>query len=50
VGSDWPFLQAPERIDYGLILALIEKLVSDPVDRHTVLWETPLRLFGFDEA
>ena len=49
-GSDWPFLRAPERIDYGLILALIEKLVPDPVDRHTMLWETPLRLFGFDEA
>ena len=49
-GSDWPFLRAPERIDYGLILALIERLVSDPGDRRKVLWETPIRLFGFDES
>ena len=49
-GSDWPFLRAPERIDYGLILALIERLVPDPEDRRKVLWETPLRLFGFDES
>ena len=49
-GSDWPFLRAPERIDYGLILALIERLVPDPGDRRKVLWETPLRLFGFDES
>ena len=49
-GSDWPFLRAPERIDYGLILALIERLVPDPGDRRKVLWETPIRLFGFEES
>ena len=49
-GSDWPFLRAPERIDYGLILALIERLVPDPVDRRKVLWETPIRPFGFGES
>ena len=48
-GSDWPFLRAPERIDYGLVLALIERLVPDSGDRRKVLWETPMRLFGFDE-
>ena len=47
-GSDWPFLRAPERIDYGLTLALIERLLPDPVDRRKVLWDTPVRLFGFD--
>ena len=47
-GSDWPFLQAPERIDYGLTLALLERLVPDPRDRRAVLWDTPVRLFGFD--
>ena len=49
-GSDWPFLRAPERIDYGLVLALIERLIPDPGDRRKVLWETPMRLFGFDES
>ena len=29
-GSDWPFLRAPERIDYGTILALTEKLDPGP--------------------
>jgi hypothetical protein len=42
--------QAPERIDYGLILALIQRLVPDPSDRRKVLWDTPARLFGFDSA
>jgi predicted TIM-barrel fold metal-dependent hydrolase len=47
-GSDWPFLRAPERIDYGTILALTERLVPDPGDRRKVLWDTPARLFGFE--
>jgi predicted TIM-barrel fold metal-dependent hydrolase len=46
-GSDWPFLKAPERIDYGTILTLFEYLVPDPADRRMILWETPSRLFGF---
>jgi predicted TIM-barrel fold metal-dependent hydrolase len=46
-GSDWPFLRAPERIDYGTILTLTEKLIPDPGDRRKVLWDTPARLFGF---
>lgn len=46
-GSDWPFLRAPERIDYGTILALFEKLVPDAGDRRKILWDTPARLFGF---
>ena len=48
-GSDWPFLQAPERIDYGLILALVERLVPQPGDRRKLLWDTPMQLFGFSE-
>jgi len=46
-GSDWPFLRAGERIDYGTILALTEKLIPEAEDRRKVLWETPARLFGF---
>ena len=46
-GSDWPFLRAPERVDYGPLLCLIEQLVPDPRNRRKPLWETPRALFGF---
>lgn len=46
-GSDWPFLRAPERIDYGPLLALFEQLVPDATDRQTIGLGTPQRLFGF---
>jgi predicted TIM-barrel fold metal-dependent hydrolase len=46
-GSDWPFLRAPERVDYGPLLSLVEQLVPDPGDRRKLLWETPRALFGF---
>jgi predicted TIM-barrel fold metal-dependent hydrolase len=45
--SDWPFLRAPVRIDYGPLLALLEELVPDRVERRQILWETPCREFGF---
>jgi predicted TIM-barrel fold metal-dependent hydrolase len=45
--SDWPFLKAPTRIDYGPLLALFEQLVPDAVARRDIQWETPKRLFGF---
>jgi predicted TIM-barrel fold metal-dependent hydrolase len=48
-GSDWPFLRAPERVDYGPLLTLVESLFPAPADRRKLLWETPRRLFGFDE-
>ncbi len=46
-GSDWPFLRAPERVDYGPLLSLVEHLVPDATDRRMLLWETPRALFGF---
>ena len=46
-GSDWPFLRAPERIDYGTLLKLVERLFPDADERRRLLWETPCRLFGF---
>jgi predicted TIM-barrel fold metal-dependent hydrolase len=45
--SDWPFLRAPERLDYGPLLKLVETVVPDALDRRKVLWDTPSRLFGF---
>lgn len=48
--SDWPFLRAPRRIDYGPLLAALERRLPDEAARHAVLCETPRRLFGFDDA
>jgi predicted TIM-barrel fold metal-dependent hydrolase len=48
--SDWPFLRAPARIDYGPLAALLRDLLPDPAARRAVLWDTPTRLFGFDAA
>ncbi len=45
--SDWPFLRAPARIDYGPLQALAHDWLPDADDRHAVLWDTPKRLFGF---
>jgi predicted TIM-barrel fold metal-dependent hydrolase len=45
--SDWPFLRAPQRLDYGPLLQLLAQAVPDEAMRHDILWRTPLRLFGF---
>jgi predicted TIM-barrel fold metal-dependent hydrolase len=45
--SDWPFLRAPARVDYGPLLALFERLVPDAGARRAIAWDTPRRLFGF---
>jgi predicted TIM-barrel fold metal-dependent hydrolase len=47
--SDWPFLKASKRIDYGPLLKLAQTLLPDKDDRHKLLWETPQKLFGFGE-
>lgn len=46
-GSDWPFLKATERVDYGPLLTLAASLLPDPTVRRKIMWETPCRLFGF---
>lgn len=46
-GTDWPFLRAPQRVDYGPLLKLVERLFPDTDDRRRLLWETPCTLFGF---
>ncbi len=45
--SDWPYLRAPGKVDYGVLLKLVERQFPDAADRHKLLWETPGRLFGF---
>jgi predicted TIM-barrel fold metal-dependent hydrolase len=44
--SDWPYLKASARLDYGPMLALGLTQMSR-AERHQVLWETPARLFEF---
>lgn len=45
--SDWPFLKANKRVDYGPLLKLVENLLPGEHDRRKLLWETPQKLFGF---
>jgi predicted TIM-barrel fold metal-dependent hydrolase len=45
--SDWPFLKAPRRLDYGPLLQLLAHTVHDAEMRRQILWDTPRQLFGF---
>ena len=45
--SDWPYLRAPARVDYGVLLQLALTLFPDASDRRKLLWDTPRELFGF---
>jgi predicted TIM-barrel fold metal-dependent hydrolase len=47
--SDWPYLRAPERQDYGPLVELVKILFPNPADRRTLLWDTPCRIFGFGQ-
>ena len=49
-GSDWPFLNTTQRVEYGSLLSLLGRWLPDAADRRQVLWKTPARLFGFLEA
>jgi predicted TIM-barrel fold metal-dependent hydrolase len=48
--SDWPHLRAPERIDYGVLLKLAERIMPDPRIRRQIMWDNPRRLFGVTDA
>jgi predicted TIM-barrel fold metal-dependent hydrolase len=45
--SDWPFLRALQRQDYGPLVELAELLFPDPKNRLTLFCDTARRLFGF---
>lgn len=45
--SDWPYLRAPARVDYGVLLQLLARRFPDARERRRLLWETPCALFGF---
>jgi predicted TIM-barrel fold metal-dependent hydrolase len=44
--SDWPYLRAPFRLDYGPMLRRWETQFS-AAERRTIMWDNPVRLFGF---
>ena len=44
-GSDWPFLRAKVRTDFGPLLAALHRVVPAAADREKVLWTNPARLF-----
>ena len=48
--SDWPYLMAPSRLDYGTLLQLFAEAVPNAAMRQDILWNTPMRLFGFSPA
>ena len=45
--SDWPYLRAPLRVDYGVLLQIALALFPDASDRRRLLWDTAGKLFGF---
>lgn len=47
-GSDYPFLRATERLDYGPLLTVLTSLFPDTGDQQRLLWRTPAKLLGFD--
>ncbi len=46
-GSDWPFVKARYRVDYGPLLAYLRRLVPDVADQQRILWDNPAHIFGF---
>lgn len=48
--SDWPYLRAPSRVDYGVLLGMLPGLFPSASDRRRLLWDTPRALLGFDGA
>ena len=45
--SDWPYLRAPERQDYGPLVQLAGQLFPNANERRKLFWDTPNRLFKF---
>ena len=49
--SDWPFLRAPQRQDYGPLVELARQvLFPDPGQRRKLFCDTARRLFGFGDG
>jgi predicted TIM-barrel fold metal-dependent hydrolase len=46
--SDWPFIRAPERVDYGPLVRLVAMLFPARDERAQVFWGNAAELFGFE--
>jgi len=46
-GSDWPFINTSQRVEYGNLLGCLTRWLPNPDDHDRVLWQNPARLFGF---
>lgn len=46
-GSDWPFLHARRRVDYGPQRAWLDRLIPDAAQRQRILCDNPVALYGF---
>ena len=44
--SDWPYLRAPYRLDYGTLLRLTEQWFS-PDEVRQMMWDAPAKLLGW---
>ncbi len=49
-GSDWPFLDTPQRVEYGDLLTCLARWLPDADHRNRVLRQNPARLFGFADG
>jgi predicted TIM-barrel fold metal-dependent hydrolase len=47
-GSDWPWTQHAQGMEYGATVAWLAEWISEPEARQTILEDTPARLFRFD--
>ncbi len=45
--SDWPYLRAPARVDYGVQLGVAQRLFPDERDRRAFMFDNAKSLFGF---
>lgn len=45
--SDWPYLRAPARVDYGVQLGVAQRLFPDARERRAFMYDNAKRLFGF---
>jgi predicted TIM-barrel fold metal-dependent hydrolase len=48
--SDWPHLRAARRLDMGTLMALFARSVPNPEDQKRILYDTPMKLFGFQRG
>ena len=48
--SDWPYLRAPARVDYGVQLGVAQRLFPDARERRAFMFDNARRLFGFQAS